>query len=143
MKRTIHNQIMNFSLPLGVTELPDDPQFIYNTALKYRDVKGKVNSLRDKYLGTPNLNPLEKIDNNLTDLGAGAGLGLTMAGAKLRQYKPTHKLGTSIKAHGINTLTDPNLQKAYGYGVPGAVVGGGALLAASKLRKEKSQEYEE
>ena len=145
----IEYKIHNFALPLGVEALPDDPKYIYDTALKYKEVKGKFDSLKDKYLGSPNLNPLEKIDNSLTDLGAGAGLGLTMAGAKLRQYKPTHRLGTSIKAHGINTLTDPNLQKMYGYGVPTAVIGG-SLLAASKLprkdnlviKKENQEEYE-
>lgn len=128
-------KLLNFSLPLGVEELPDDPRFIYNTALKYKEVKSKFDTLKNQYLGAPNLNPIEKVNNAASDLGAGAGLGMTMAGAKLRQYDPTRKLGTSIKAHGIKTLTDPGLQKAYGYGVPGAVLGGSLLTASIKNKK--------
>lgn len=110
-----------FGIPNVVTDaIPDDPRLIWDSAMQYRNLKGKVDKAREGLLGKPNLSLMDRVDNTVSDLGAGAGLGLTMLGAKLNQYEPTRKLGGAIKGHGINTLTSPELQRMYGLGIPTA-----------------------
>lgn len=119
-----------FSIPnVAASTIPDDPSFILKNALRYRDTKNTLNSYSQKVFGKPKLNLLEKVDGLATDLGSGAGLGLTMLGAKLNQYNPTKNVGLKIKTHGIDTLLDTNKSRMYGYGIPIAGAVGTGLLA--------------
>lgn len=132
-----------FGIPeLGTRALPDDPGFIWDSAMQYRKLKGQVDKAREGLLGKPNLSLMERVDNTVGDLGAGAGLGLTMLGAKLNQYEPTRKLGGAIKTHGIDTLTSPDLQRMYGLGIPTAGVAAAGIGGKMGYDALNQKEYD-
>ena len=111
--------------------IPNDPEWIYNNAIRYKQNKDRVTSIRNSILGAPKLSFIDNIDKTAQDLGAATGLGITMAGAKLNQSTPLKDLGMGIKGHGINTLLKPNMRRMYGYGIPIAgAVGIGAGIKA-------------
>lgn len=132
-------RISYFSVPsMAAALLPNDPGKIWDLAMNYRNAKNNLKQVKEKVLGKPSMSFMETIDGAVGDIGAGAGLGITMLGAKLNQYKPTQKLGRVLKRHGTNTLTNSDLQTAYGLAIPGtAIVGGTALLGKAALDKIK------
>lgn len=105
-------------IPPVVDILPDDPDKIYDLAMQYKRAKNKYNQTKYRYMGEPVYTLADKIDNLAGDIGAAAGVGVTMAGAKLRQYPRLYDLGTNIKQHGIDILRNKELSNRYGYGIP-------------------------
>jgi hypothetical protein len=136
----------NFGLvEAGVNHLPDDPKKIYDLAMQYRTVKGKIDTARNAVIASKPKSFIGKVDDTISDIGSGVGLGLTMAGAKLRQIPRTTKVGTILKKEGVSTLLDEDKKRLYGIAVPAAgLVGGGALLSkvANKHNNMPTDNYD-
>lgn len=130
--------------------VPNDPEWIYQNAMRYKNYKDKINNVKNKVTGVPNLSFMDHIDKTAGDLGAATGLGITMVGAKIlgepirNPYEPMQRLGLNIKRHGINVLTNPQLAKRYGYGIPIAgAIGGTALVGKGLSSTLPNQEYDD
>ena len=126
-KFALSNQVLS-------TLLTDDPDRIIPNALRLKDAKGKVDSVKQRFLGKPTQTFVGKLDSTVTDLGAGLGIGAAKAGAHLKRLMPNSSIGQRVYDEGIDTVLNTNKQRAYGLGVPLGIAGLG--LAATQLDRE-------
>ena len=134
-----------FSLPETISNnTSDDPSVILDKALYLRDKKNKtkalINNVKQRLGIYKEPSTGDKLMENIHDLGAGGGLGVTMLGGKLKQYELTKPLGKKLKTHGINTLLDKDLQLAYGLGIPAVGISAGLGIGAANLVRNNTED---